>query len=42
VNTFTRDIREDRNATSAWTPYSQSLGRRLYKGAAADAEDPPV
>jgi 3'-5' exoribonuclease len=32
VNTFTRDIREDRNATSAWTPYSQSLGRRLFKG----------
>jgi 3'-5' exoribonuclease len=33
VNTFTRDVREDRNATSAWTPYSQSLGRRLFKGA---------
>jgi 3'-5' exoribonuclease len=32
VNTFTRDIREDRNATSAWTPYSQSLQRRLFKG----------
>lgn len=37
VNTFTRDIREDRNATSAWTPYSQSLGRRLYKGGTAGA-----
>jgi 3'-5' exoribonuclease len=32
VNTFARDIREDRNATSAWTPYNQSLQRRLYKG----------
>jgi 3'-5' exoribonuclease len=32
VHTFTRDIREDRNASSAWTPYSQSLQRRLFKG----------
>lgn len=32
VHTFTRDIREDRNPTSAWTPFSQSLGRRLFKG----------
>jgi 3'-5' exoribonuclease len=32
VNTFARDIREDRNATSAWTPYNQSLQRRLFKG----------
>jgi 3'-5' exoribonuclease len=42
VNTFTRDIREDRNATSAWTPYSQSLQRRLYKGqtaGTAESED---
>lgn len=39
VNTFTRDIREDRNATSAWTPFSQSLGRRLFKGATADQPD---
>jgi 3'-5' exoribonuclease len=35
VHTFTRDIREDRNATSAWTPYSQSLQRRLFKGLVA-------
>jgi len=35
VHTFTRDIREDRNATSAWTPYSQSLQRRLFKGMVA-------
>jgi 3'-5' exoribonuclease len=39
VNTFTRDIREDRNAASAWTPYSQALQRRLYKGQAADEVD---
>lgn len=32
VHTFTRDIRDDRNATSSWTPYNQSLGRRLFKG----------
>jgi 3'-5' exoribonuclease len=38
VNTFTRDIREDRNATNAWTPYSQSLQRRLFKGQGADEE----
>lgn len=31
VHSFTRDIREDRNQ-SAWTPYSQSTQRRLFKG----------
>jgi 3'-5' exoribonuclease len=31
VHTFTRDIREDRNTSSSWTPYNQSLGRRLFK-----------
>jgi 3'-5' exoribonuclease len=31
VHSFTRDIREDRNG-SAWTPYSQATGRRLFKG----------
>src|SRR5262245_35771752 len=34
VHSFTRDIREDRNAESAWTPFSQSLQRRLFKGVA--------
>jgi 3'-5' exoribonuclease len=34
VHSFTRDIREDRNQTSAWTPYNQSLQRKLYKGTA--------
>jgi 3'-5' exoribonuclease len=32
VHSFTRDIREDRNQTSAWTPFNQSLQRRLFKG----------
>jgi 3'-5' exoribonuclease len=32
VHSFTRDIREDRNTTSAWTPYSQASQRRLFKG----------
>src|SRR5262245_1081972 len=36
VHTFTRDIREDRNSTTSWTPYSQSLGRRLFKGSAGE------
>ncbi len=31
VHSFTRDIREDRGG-SAWTPYNQSLQRRLFKG----------
>ncbi len=32
VNLFTREIREDANAQAAWTPFNQSLGRRLFKG----------
>ena len=32
LNTFTRDIRQDPNTGSAWTPYNQSLERRLFKG----------
>lgn len=38
VHSFTREIRDDRNHTSAWTPYNQSLQRRLYKGLANGAE----
>jgi 3'-5' exoribonuclease len=34
-----RDIREDRNKQSAWTPFNQSLQRRLYKGP-AEGDDP--
>lgn len=32
VHSYTRDIREDRNASSAWTPYNPSTQRRLFKG----------
>jgi 3'-5' exoribonuclease len=32
VHSFTRDIREDNNPGSAWTPFNQSLQRRLFKG----------
>jgi 3'-5' exoribonuclease len=38
VHSFTRDIREDRNQTSSWTPFNQSLQRRLFKGSAAGGE----
>jgi 3'-5' exoribonuclease len=29
-----RDLKEDRNNPSAWTPYNHNLGRRIYKGGA--------
>jgi hypothetical protein len=29
---FLRDIREDKNVASAWTPYNESIQRRLFKG----------
>ena len=29
-----RELREDRNNPSAWTPYNHNLGRRFYKGGA--------
>jgi 3'-5' exoribonuclease len=35
VHTFTRDIREDGNKESAWTPFNASLDRRLFKGRSA-------
>jgi 3'-5' exoribonuclease len=38
IHTFTREIREDRNQESAWTPYSQSTQRRLFKGTGNGAE----
>jgi len=38
VHSFTRDIRDDRNQESAWTPYSQSLQRRLFKGSSNGPE----
>jgi 3'-5' exoribonuclease len=39
VHSFTRDIREDRNSASAWTPFNQALQRRLFKGG-SDAAEP--
>jgi 3'-5' exoribonuclease len=36
VHSFTRDIREDANKLSAWTPYNQALQRKLFKGGAGD------
>lgn len=38
VHSFTRDIREDRNGTSAWTPFNQSTQRRLFKGSVQGSE----
>jgi 3'-5' exoribonuclease len=38
VHSFTRDIREDRNMASSWTPFNQSLQRRLFKGGAAGVD----
>ncbi len=32
LHVFLRDIREDKNTGAAWTPYNQSLQRRLFKG----------
>jgi 3'-5' exoribonuclease len=32
IHCFARDIREDRNQGSAWTPFNQALNRRLFKG----------
>jgi 3'-5' exoribonuclease len=38
VHSFTRDIRDDPNTASAWTPFNQSTQRRLFKGQPADSE----
>ncbi len=38
IHSFTRDIREDRNQASAWTPFNQSLQRRLFKGTSDGAD----
>jgi 3'-5' exoribonuclease len=34
IHTFSREIRDDPSHDSSWTPFQQSLGRRLYKGTA--------
>ena len=33
-----REIKEDKNASSAWTPFNQAMQRRLYKGGGAGAD----
>src|SRR5437763_1890487 len=40
VHSFTRDIREDGNNASAWTPFNQSVQRRLFKGGRGAAPAP--
>jgi 3'-5' exoribonuclease len=32
IHASTREIRDDPSRDSSWTPYQQSMGRRLYKG----------
>ena len=32
IHAFGREIRDDPSRDSSWTPFQQSLGRRLYKG----------
>jgi 3'-5' exoribonuclease len=38
VHSFTRDIREDRNALSAWTQFNPQTQRKLFKGGADGAD----
>lgn len=41
IHAYSREIRDDPSRESSWTPYHQSLGRRLFKGnvQAASPED---
>jgi 3'-5' exoribonuclease len=32
IHLFTREIRDDPSKDTAWTPFHQNLGRRIYKG----------
>jgi 3'-5' exoribonuclease len=34
VHAFTREIRDDPSKDASWTPFQQSIGRRIFKGAA--------
>src|SRR5262249_40302374 len=38
VHAFTREIREDPNRESAWTPFNTSTQRRLFKGGTDNGE----
>ena len=37
IHAFTREIRDDPSRESAWTPFQQNLGRRLFKGTPSEA-----
>jgi 3'-5' exoribonuclease len=39
IHTFVRDIRDDRNASTAWTPFNPGMSRRLFKGGISDPSD---
>jgi len=39
LHTFSREIRDDPSRDSSWTPFQQSLGRRLFKGTPQAAEN---
>lgn len=39
LHTFSREIRDDPCRESAWTPFQQNLGRRLFKGVPATDND---
>ncbi len=41
IHSLLRDIREDRGSTNAWTPFNQSLNRKLYKGGVSTTEEEP-
>jgi 3'-5' exoribonuclease len=34
VHAFTREIRDDPSKDASWTPFQQSIGRRIFKGSA--------
>jgi 3'-5' exoribonuclease len=36
IHLFTREIRDDPGRESTWTPFHQNLGRRIFKGSAAN------
>jgi 3'-5' exoribonuclease len=38
IHTFAREIRDDRQGTSSWTPYNNHTGRRLFKGLREESE----
>ena len=38
IHTFSREIRDDPSRDSSWTPFQQSLGRRLFKGTRRGAD----